>query len=84
MRYIRLGQPDKSVVVEHRFETAHNIDFSSISILDKATGYIDHMIKEATEIMLHPRNLNMDGGFTLSQSWYPLTNMLKQYKDTPI
>jgi len=41
MRYIRLGQS------EHKFETRHSIDFSSTSILDMATGYMDRMIKEA-------------------------------------
>jgi hypothetical protein len=34
--------------------------------------------------MLHPKNFNRDGGFTLSRSWYLVTNMLKQYGDTPI
>jgi hypothetical protein len=45
---------------------------------------MDHVIKEAIEITLYPKNFNRDGGFTLSQSWCPVTNMLKQYKDTPI
>jgi hypothetical protein len=61
-----LGQPEKSTVAEHRFDTGHNIDFKSISVLDKATGYMDCVIKEATEIRLHPKNFNRDGGFTLS------------------
>jgi hypothetical protein len=77
MRYICLGQPEKFAVVEHIFETGHNIDFSSTSIQDKVTGYMDSMIKEAVEIRLHPRNFNRDGGFTVSQSWYPMTDMLK-------
>jgi hypothetical protein len=62
----------------------HNIDFSSISILDEATGYMDHVIKEAIEIRLHLRSFNRDDGFTLSQSWYPVTNMLKQYRHTNV
>jgi hypothetical protein len=68
MRYICLGQPEKTTVVEHRFKTGHNFDFSSISILDKATEYMDHMIKEA--IKLHSSSFNRDGDFTLSWSWY--------------
>jgi hypothetical protein len=60
------------------------MNFSSTSILDKATGYMDHMIKEAIEIRLHPRNFNRDRGFTLSETWYLVTNVLKQYRDTPI
>jgi hypothetical protein len=74
------GQPEKSVADLKR----HNIDFSRISILDKATGYRDRKIKEAVEIRLYPRNFNRDGGFTLSRSWFPVTNLLKQYRDPPI
>jgi hypothetical protein len=45
---------------------------------------MDLMIKEAVRIRLYPRNFNRDGGVTISQSWYLVTNMLKQYRDTPI
>jgi hypothetical protein len=83
MRYMCLGQPEKSTVAEHRFETGHN-NFSSTSTLGKVTGSMDHIIKEATEIRLHPRNFNSDRSFTLSQFWYTMTNILKQYRDTPI
>jgi hypothetical protein len=58
--------------------------FSSTSILDMATGYMECMIKEATDIILHPGNFNRNGSFTLSGSWYLVTNMLKQYRDTPM
>jgi hypothetical protein len=47
-----------------------------------ATGYVDHMLKEAIETKLNPRKFNRDGGFTLSWSWYPVIDMLKQYRDT--
>jgi hypothetical protein len=73
--------PEKSAMAEHIFETGYNIDLS-ISILGKATGYMDCVIKEAIEIRLHPKNFNRDSGFTLSRSWYPVTNMLKQYSHT--
>lgn len=46
MRYVYLGQQEKSALAEHRFETWHHIDFSRTIILVKATGYTDHMIKE--------------------------------------
>jgi hypothetical protein len=83
-RYIILGQPEKSTVAEQRFEIGQSINFRSTSILEKAIGYIDHVIKEATEIRLHPRNFNRNTCFTLSQPWYPVTNMLKQYRDPSI
>jgi hypothetical protein len=34
-------------------------------------------VKEAREISQCPENFNRDRGFTLSQAWYPVTNMLK-------
>jgi hypothetical protein len=77
--HIHLGQPGKSSVLEHRLETGYNIDFSHISVLDKATEYMDHVIKEVIEIILHSRNSNRNGGFTLNQSWYLVRNLLKQY-----
>jgi hypothetical protein len=65
-RHVRLGQPDKSAVAEHGIEAGHNINFNNIMILEKVTGYMDHLVKEAIEICLHPNNFSGDGGFTLS------------------
>jgi hypothetical protein len=56
-------QPEKafcvpeSTMVEHNFNTRHHVDFSSTSMLDKAAGYMDHLIREATEIRLNTKNL---------------------------
>jgi predicted GIY-YIG superfamily endonuclease len=47
IRHVRLKEPDKSTVVEHNFNTRHRTDFSSTSVLDKTTGYIDRLVKEA-------------------------------------
>jgi len=33
---------------------------------------------------LHSRSFNSDGGFTVSQHWYLATNMVKQYRDSPM
>jgi hypothetical protein len=77
-RHIHLGQPGNSAVAEHSIETGHNIDFNNIMILEKVTGYMNHLVKEAIEICLHPNNFNRDGGLNLSQAWQPVTSMLKQ------
>jgi hypothetical protein len=37
---------------------------------------MDHLMKEALEIWLHPSNFSTDGSYTLSQAWYAMTNML--------
>jgi hypothetical protein len=59
---IRLGQPEKSVVAERRFEMQHIYTcFSYTAILDKAPGYMARLIKEAIEIRLHPRSFKWDG-----------------------
>jgi hypothetical protein len=49
-----------------------------------ATGYMGHVIKEGIEIRFHWSIFNRGSGFTLSQSWYLVMNMLKQYRDTSI
>jgi hypothetical protein len=50
---IHACQPQKSAVAKHRFEMTH-YQLSSISILDKATGYVNYLGKEATKIWLDP------------------------------
>jgi hypothetical protein len=80
MRHIRLKQPDKSAVAEHNFNTGHLIDFSSTSVLDKKTGYINRLMKEAVEMRLNTGNFSRDGGFMLSWPWYPVMNMLSYQK----
>jgi hypothetical protein len=84
MTYTRLDKSERSAVAEHRFRTGHNIDFNNTFNLHKATGYMDCMIKEAFKIRLHPNYFSRDLGFTLSQSWYLLTNMIKKYTNAPI
>jgi hypothetical protein len=84
MRHICLGQPEKSAPAEYRFETGHNIGFSSAAVLCKAPHYMGCLIEEAIDIWLHPRNFNRDGCFNLICPWYPVTNMIKQHQDKPI
>jgi hypothetical protein len=43
-------------------------------MLDKASGYIDRLVKEAIEIRLHDNNFSRDDGFIMSRAWYPATN----------
>jgi len=52
-------------------------------MLDRATGYMDCLVKEAIKIQLNTENFNRDSGFTLRQAWYPATNMLSNQKAGP-
>lgn len=82
-RYICLHQPEKSAVAEHSTSTDHCINFSGTSILDRTSGYVDCLVKEANEIHLNKNNFNRDGGFILSQAWSPITNMLMNIRAGP-
>jgi hypothetical protein len=80
MRHIRLDQPEKSAVAEHSINTGHKINFN-VSVLDRASGYMDRLVKEAIQIRLNQKNFNRDYGFTLSRAWNPVTKLLKHYTE---
>jgi hypothetical protein len=76
MGQLRLDQPKKSADVEHGINAGHKIYFNNISVLDRASGYMDRLIKEAIQIRLNQNNINRDNGFTLSWAWNPVTKLL--------
>jgi hypothetical protein len=83
MKHIRLDQPEKSAVAEHSANTGHQIDFSNITILDRTSGYMDRIVKEAIHIRLNKENFNRDNGFNLRRAWFPITRMLASQKAEP-
>jgi hypothetical protein len=50
------------------------------SILAKRPRCREWIIKEAREIELHPMNMNREDSFSLSTSWKPLVETLKECK----
>jgi hypothetical protein len=49
-----MAHPDKLVIAEHSINQGHHIRFHNSFILVTNTRYIDHIVKEAFEIALHP------------------------------
>jgi hypothetical protein len=52
-RHIRLYHPDKSAVAEH---SIHSIQFQDTKIMATETGRMERIIREATEIEIHPHD----------------------------
>jgi hypothetical protein len=46
----------------------------------RMTGYVDCLVKEVSDIWLHPNNFNRDRIFTQSQCWNIATNIFQCLK----
>jgi hypothetical protein len=74
--YLCLYQADNSAA-KHSIEECY-INFVHTREVAGTTGYMDQIVKQATEIQLHPKNFNRGMGFNWSQSWNPSTSILWQ------
>jgi len=68
-------------VVEHSANLDHGIQLHDTSILSKKSGHMECIIKGVTENEFHPDSMNKVG-FSLSTSWKPLIQVLKERKKT--
>jgi hypothetical protein len=77
------GTSDKSAVEEHNINLWHSIQLHHTIILSTKLRYMDHIIREPTEIELHANNMNREDGFCLRKSWKPLIYSLKDRRTPP-
>jgi hypothetical protein len=59
-------------VAKHSINHGHIIEFKERQILANKSGYMDRLIREATELDLHPNNINREAGLLPSKTWKPV------------
>jgi hypothetical protein len=52
-------------VVEHNTDLGYCILLNNTSMLDRKSDCQNQLLQKATDIKLHPNNLNQEGGFSL-------------------
>jgi hypothetical protein len=68
------------IVADHRLR---NAELHHTAILSSEPRYMDHIIREATEIELHPHVMNRQDGVCLSEAWKPPICSLKDRRKPP-
>jgi hypothetical protein len=66
-----------STLAEHPFETKHHVCLGDTKFLAKEDHYYKRRVREALEIIKHPKNMNEDGGLEISNFFHSLINQLK-------
>ena len=71
-RALRLGYDSISAVAKHCLDTAHPIDWDSVSVLDSASALQERLCKESIYIIREPQVMNSDPSYPLPRIWQPV------------
>jgi hypothetical protein len=80
--HLQFYQPDKSALAEHSTEPGYRIKFHETKVLAKTSGWMDRLVKEATEIKLCPDNVNREEGFKLNYRMESKPRLIKALQHT--
>jgi hypothetical protein len=56
-------------MADYNIDLGHRIHSQDTSILAMGSGRGERIIREAQETELHPNDMNIEEGFSLSKSW---------------
>ena len=63
MKHLCFSQLEESALAEHVMDAGYFIKFNSTFRLGVATGYMDHWVQKAVEVMLYLINFGRNGNF---------------------
>jgi hypothetical protein len=70
-------------MAEHSINLGHHIQLHNTTNLSTKPRYMDHIIKEAIEVELHPNNINREDVFCLIKPWQPFICSLRDGRKPP-